>query len=246
MKIIYTGPEGSGKSYKLAQTAGQLVERNAKWLMLTGIPRPIISNLKFEKWFEDFAAERGVPILYWKDLEVLPTLMEVDLLIDEIGAYFDSRTFKDLPLDVRLWLAQADKLGVDIFGTAQDFAQVDVSFRRLISGQGNALYLIDKIAGSSRPSQTKPKVKRIWGVCTIREIDPVGYDESTKKFANKGIMPKFFFIRKEICRVFDTNLRIAKSNPPPFKHIERKCIIVGCQMERHVKRADGHYLVSHV
>lgn len=246
MKIIYTGPEGSGKSYQLALAAGMLVERNSKWLKATRVPRPIVSNLHFEQWFEKFAAERGVPIYYWQDLEQLPHLTECDLLIDEVGAYFDSRTFKDLPLDVRLWLAQADKLGVDIFGTAQDFAQVDVSFRRLISGAGNALYLIDKIAGSSRPSATKPRVKRIWGVCTMREIDPVGYDESTKKFSGKGIMPKIFFIRKEICKIFDTNLRIAKSKPPPFKHIERKCVVPNCRMERHVQRPDGHYLVTHV
>lgn len=245
MKIIYTGPEGSGKSYQLALAAGVLVERNAKWLKKTRVPRPIVSNLHFEPWFERFAKDRGVPIKYWKDLEVLPALTECDLLIDEVGAYFDSRTFKDLPLDVRLWLAQADKLGVDIFGTAQDFAQVDVSFRRLISGQGNALYLIDKIAGSTRPSATKPKVKRVWGVCTMREIDPVGYDESTKKFANKGL-PKFFFIRKEICSIFDTNLRIAKSKPPPLKHVERHCVDPNCRLERN-KVIDGvHYVVQHV
>jgi len=246
MKIIYTGAEGSGKSYKMAQTAGELVERNARWLKRTGKPRKIVSNLQFQPWFEEFAAERSVPIRYWKDLEVLPSLTECDLLIDEAGAYFDSRTFKDLPLDVRLWLAQADKLGVDIFGTAQDFAQVDVSFRRLISGANNALYLIDKIAGSQRPSATKPLSKKIWGVCTMREIDPVGYNEDTKKFANKGVFPRVFFIRKEICAVFDTNLRIAKSAPPPLKHVERKCVVEGCRLDRHVTKDGVHFQIAHV
>jgi len=231
MKIIYTGPEGSGKSYQLAQTAGMLVERNADWLKKVGRSRPIVSNLHFNDWFVKFAYDRKVPIKYWKDIEELPYLTECDLLIDEVGAYFDSRTFKDLPLDVRLWLAQADKLGVDIFGTAQDFAQVDVSFRRLISGAGNSLYLIDKMVGSQRPSATKPHVSKPWGICTMREIDPVGYDENTKKFANKGL-PKFFFIRKEICDVFDTNLRIAKSKPPPYKHIERECGDPSCEFHR--------------
>lgn len=244
-KVIYTGPEGAGKSYLLAWQAGQLVERNAKWFKKTKIPRPIISNLEFQPWFEKFAEDRGVPIYYWKDIEDLPTMTECDLIIDEVGAYFDSRTFKDLPLDVRLWLAQADKLGVDIFGTAQDFAQVDVSFRRLVAGTNNALYLIDKIAGSQRPAKTKPVSGRVWGICTKREIDPVGYDESTKKFSNKG-MPGFFFIRREICNIFDTNKRIAKSKPPPMKHIERRCIIPGCKMERHTNKDGEHYMVTHV
>jgi len=245
-KVIYTGPEGSGKSYLLAWQAGKLVERNASWVKKGYPPRPIVSNLEFQPWFEKFADEKMVPIRYWKDIEELPYLAECDLIIDETGAYFDSRTYKDLPLDVRLWLAQADKLGVDIYGTAQDFAQVDVSFRRLISGANNALYLIDKLAGSTRPAKTKPTSGRVWGLCTMREIDPVGYDESTKKFANKGVFPSMFFLHREICDVFDTNKRIAKSKPPPYKHIERRCVIPGCKMERHVRREDGHYIVTHV
>jgi len=232
MKIVYTGSEGSGKSYQLALTAGRLVERNHDWLKKTGIPRPITSNLHFSPQFEEFAAERSIPIYYWKDIEELPKMTETDLLVDEIGAYFDSPTFKDLPLDVRLWIAQADKLGVDIFGTAQDFAQVDITFRRLVSGKGNALYLIDKIAGSNRPSSTKPFIKKVWGVCTKIEIDPVAYDEETKKFAGKGVIPSFFFIRKEICEIFDTNLRIEKSKFPPYKHIERECADPNCEFHK--------------
>jgi len=245
MKIIYTGPEDAGKSYKLAETAGKLVERNHEWQKKTGVMRPVVSNLKFEKWFEGYAESKGVEILYWKDLEQLPQMHGLDLIIDEVGAYFDSRTFKDLPLDVRLWLAQASKLGVDIFGSAQDFAQVDVSFRRLVAGATNALYLIDKLAGSKRPHPTKPITGKIWGVCSMREIDPVGYNEETKKFSNKGI-PKFFFIRRDICKVFDTNLRIDKSKAPPFKHIERRCVIKGCKMERHTQRDGEHYMITHV
>jgi len=246
MKIIFSGLESSGKSLQLAIRAGQLVERNARWFKRTGKSRPIVSNMQFSSDFVSWASSLNVEVRYWKDLEDLITLAEADVICDEVGNYFDSRMWADLSLDVRRWLTQGAKTGIEFYGGAQDFAQVDVSFRRLISGSGNGLYLIDKIAGSSRPSNTKPKVRRIWGVCTMREIDPVGYDESTKKFANKGILPKFFFIRKDICKIFDTNLRIAKSKPPPFKHIERKCIIPGCRMERHVAREDGHYLVTHV
>jgi len=244
-KVIYTGPEDAGKSYQLALMAGQLVERNAKWQKVTKVQRPIFSNLEFQPWFEKFAAERNVPIRYWKNLEDLPSMSEGDLIIDEMGTYFDSRTFKDLPLDVRLWVAQASKLGTDIYGSAQDFAQVDVSVRRLVSGNNNALYLIDKIAGSQRPAKTKPPVGRIWGVCTKREIDPLGYDEQTKKFANKGL-PSFFFLRSEVCRIFDTTKRIAKSAPPPYKHVERRCIIPGCTMERHAFKDGQHYQITHV
>jgi len=265
-KVIYTGPEDCGKSYQLALMTAKLVERNAKWLQaqdfdykklgpkaffekygsLNPTPRPIRSNLRFAKWFEYFATERGIPIIYWTDIADWVTFAHCDMVCDEIGAYLDSRTFKDLPLDVRLWLAQASKLGVDIYGSAQDFAQVDISFRRLVQGPTNALYLITKLIGSQRPDVTRPVVDRVWGICMKREIDPVAYDENSKKFSGKGIMPGFFFLRKEICTIFDTTERIAKSKPPPYKHIERKCVIPGCRMERHIIREDGHYQVTHV
>jgi len=244
-KVIYTGPEDSGKSYQLALIAGQLVERNAKWQKITKVERPLASNLEFRPWFGEFAAQRGVRVRYWRDLEELPTLEGYDLLIDEMGTYFDSRTFKDLPLDVRLWLAQASKLGTDIYGTAQDFAQVDISLRRLVAGANNALYLIDKIVGSARPHPTRPPVKRIWGICTKREIDPLGYDEQSKKFANKGL-PAFFFLRKEICSIFDTTKRIKKSLPPPYKHVERRCVDPECKLQRSVTRDGVVYHVHHV
>jgi len=178
-KTIFSGLEDSGKSLQLAITAGVLAERNSKWAKITGVPRPIVSNLEFLPSFHKYVTEDlGIPIKYWKDLEELPLLTDCDLIIDEVGAYLDSRTFKDLPLDFRLWLAQASKLGVDIYGSAQDFAQVDITFRRLTTH----LYEITKLIGSSRPTKTRPSSKRIWGVCTMRALDPVGYDEQKKAF----------------------------------------------------------------
>jgi len=198
-------------------------------LIQTGVPRPIVSNLKFEEWFEKYVEdELKIPIMYWQNLADLPTMTNLDLIIDEIGAYFDSRTYADLPLEVRLWLAQASKLGVDIYGSAQDFAQVDLAFRRLTT----SLLHVTKLAGSSRPAKTKPKVSFIWGVCSIRELDPMGYKEDEKKFTATGILPKFFFIRKEYCKIFDTTRRVEKSKPVPYKHIDRSCELSSCDYHR--------------
>lgn len=245
-KTIFSGSEDSGKSYQLALHAGKIAERNAGWLRITGKPRPIVSNLEFQPWFYSHVTETlGVPIRYWKDIEELPALTNCDLIVDEVGSYFDSRTFKDLPLDVRLWLAQASKLGVDIFGSAQDFAQVDISFRRLVSSDNGGLFHITKLMGSQRPAETKPPVKRIWGICTIRELDPVAYDEETKKFANEGI-PRFFFIRKEICNIFDTTKRIAKTKPPPYKHVVRACADPACKWQLYEVHNGVKHRVTHV
>jgi len=241
-KTIFAGLEDSGKSLMLAEISGKIVERNADWYRITGIPRPLVSNIEYEQWFLDFAKERGIPIRYWKDIEELPRLADCDVIIDEVGAYFDSRTFKDLPLEVRLWLAQASKLGVDIYGSAQDFAQVDISFRRLTT----ELFHITKLIGSARPSKTRPPVKRIWGLCMKRELDPVGYDETKKKFNSDSWIPSFFFIRAEYCRIFDTTKRIAKSKPPPYKHVERHCEDPNCKFEMFVTREGHRHKISHL
>lgn len=242
-KTIFAGLEDSGKSLKLAEYAGKIAERNAAWLKITGIPRPIWSNLEFNEPFRKYVEEDlQIPIHYWKDLEQLVELRDCDLIIDEVGAYFDSRTFKDLPLDIRLWLAQASKLGVDIYGSAQDFAQVDITFRRLTT----TLYHITKLIGSPRPAATRPPVRRIWGLCMMKELDPVGYDEQKRKFNNAGVMPSFYTIRREICDIFDTTKRIAKTKPPPYKHVERACSDPKCQFQLYVVR-DGHrHKISHV
>jgi len=231
-KIIWTGLEDSGKSYMLAKASTKIVYRNAKWLKQTGIPRPIISNLPYSESFLEFAKEQGIPVENWKDIAELLDMPKRypgggDLFIDEIGTYFDARTFKDLPLDIRLLLAQFSKLGWDIYGAAQDFAQVDIAFRRLT----NQLFLVRKLTGNSRPAKSKPPIRFIWGICTIRELDPVGYDEKELAFNQKGVFPWPFFIRKDYCNVFKTSERVPKSLPAPFKHIARRCEVPGCNLE---------------
>lgn len=228
MKVIYSGLEGSGKSLQLAMTAVEIVKRNIKWRKKTGIVRPIWSNLKFSEFFHDASLEAGVPIHYWENLDDLIKITNADVFIDEVGNYFDSRLWSDLSLDARRWLSQGSKSGIELYGSAQDFAQVDKAFRRLV----NHLYLITKICGSSRPAATKPAPKHIWGICLKQELDPRGYDEDNKKFAGEGVFPSFFFIRKEYCDIFDTGQFIQRSAPLPFKHTERSCEDPDCSFHK--------------
>jgi len=184
------------------------------------IPRPIYSNLLFSEVFREYVErELGIPVHYWNNLDDLIKIENADVLMDEVGNYFDSRMWADLSLDVRRWLTQGSKMGIELYGTAQDFAQVDKSFRRLC----NDLIHIVKVVGSRRPSATKPPVKQIWGICMTRNLDPQGYDEDKKKFAGSFSMPGFFLIEKEYCDIFDTTQKILRSKPPALKHIERTC-----------------------
>lgn len=165
-----------------------------------------------------FARKHSIPIHYWSSVEELIHLDNCDVVIDEIGNYFDSRLWTDLSLDARQWLSQGAKQGIEIYGAAQDFAQVDKSFRRLV----NELYEVRKLFGSRRPAATKPPVKKIWGVCVINKLDPDGYNEDKKEFSRNGF-PSFFFIRKEDCEIFNTNQKLEVSKTTPLRHTTKVC-----------------------
>jgi len=227
-KVIFSGLESSGKSLQLAMLAGEIVHRNAQWKRLSGQVRPLASNLRFSAEFYDYAVhDLGIPILYWDNLDDLIKIDNADVFIDEVGNYFDSRMWTELSLDVRRWLTQGAKSGIEIYGTAQDFAQVDKAFRRLV----NNLVHITKLFGSRRPSNTKPPVKHVWGLCMKRELDPMAYDEDKKTFAGSGL-PSFFLISAKYCNMFDTTQKIARSKLMPFKHQERDCELSNCEFHK--------------
>lgn len=229
MKVVYSGLESSGKSLKLAEQVAFLAERNARWFKLSGKKRPIVSNLFFSKDFEDYCEHQlGVEIIYWSDLHQVIKYENADIIIDEIGTYFDARLWADLSLDVRRWLTQGAKSGIEIYATAQDFAQVDLSFRRLV----NHLFHITKLFGSRRPSATTPPVKKIWGVCSMRELNPREYKEDKKSFDATQLIPSFFFIERTYCEMFDTTQKILRSKPTPFRHVDRYCELVDCQFHK--------------
>lgn len=206
MKTIYTGIESSGKSLQLARVAKDLVYRNAKWLKKTGVPRPIRSNMKFSTEFENWARSKDVNIFYYKDLDEIIYHTECDVFIDEIIKYFDARNWANLSLDSKHWLTQGAKTGVHVYGSAQDFSQVEKSFRILC----NQVFVVTKIIGSRRPMKTSPKVKRVWGICFIRSVDPKTFKGDSVNMETIG-MPSLFFIKKEDTEIFDTNAKVIPS-----------------------------------
>lgn len=227
MKTVYTGLESGGKSYMLSKIAYDCLHRNAKWLKQYGWSRPIVSNMRFSDEFVALAEEKGVIIRYWSNLDELLELEGCDLFIDEIGTYFDARGWESLSLDFRRWLAQGDKSGVDIYATAQDFAQVDKSFRRLVK----RLYTIRKLVGSRRPALHKPPTSGIWGLLMMRELDPFSYDEEEPKTI--GLFPSFVSISQKYTSIFNTNQKIAESATLPLKHVQRICNTCGKTEIRH-------------
>jgi hypothetical protein len=249
MKVIYSGLESSGKSLQLAMQAVNLVYRNRKWYarqiadykklgaerfqekykMEKPTPRPIASNLFFSKGFEKFASNNGIPLMYWENIDELIRLTNADVIIDEVGNYFDARMWTDISLDARRWLTQGAKQGIEIYGSAQDFAQVDKAFRRLV----NELIHITKVIGSGRPASTKPPIKRIWGFAMRTQLDPRGYKEEANKFQKTGLFGfSFFLIQRKYCMIFDTTQKIKRSKATALRHIDKYCEDTECQFHR--------------
>jgi len=236
MIVVYTGLPGSGKSLKLASTLIDVLYRNKFFYQKQLKQYEKGEIFEFPKMRELWTNLQLTPIIeqefpgqikYWTDLRQLTPLRDVDVAIDEIATYFDARLWETLSLEMRRWLAQHRKFGIEIYGTAQDFAQTDKAFRRLTSN----LYYLRKLIGSADLSPTRPAPKYIWGVTTVSELDPTTYDEQKSKFASKGF-PSFMFITRQATQVFDTRAEVKLSSALPLKHIAKECENNDCDFHK--------------
>jgi len=228
MIVIFSGLPGSGKSYKLGRLVVEVLYRNRK--AYEKYPekgrRMLWTNLQLS---DQVASEFSEFIEYWTDLRQLTPLRDCDVIIDEVATYFDARLWETLSLEMRRWLAQHRKFGIEIYGTSQDFAQVDKAFRRLTS---DLLYLT-KLVGSRDISATKAPPKFIWGVVLVRTLDPTIYDEQKSKFQTGGI-PRFMWISRKGTEMFDTRAEVRLSSALPMKHIQKECEDPTCVFKKTV------------
>ncbi len=229
MKFVISGLESSGKSLYLAEKALNLLHRNEKWYKKTGKKRKLVSNIKFADFVEE---AYGDFIEYWKSPRELVKMRDVDVIWDEISTDLDAQTWKDQPRSLRRWLRQGAKTGVDIYGSAQEFADVDVAFRRRV----NTLLWVSKIIGSRRPAPTKPDPKRIWGFCLIKELKAHPYEEDDKETKGWLGRPRIFEITEKRCSVFNTNQEIKHGEMPEFDHYVKRCSKSSCDYERVIHR----------
>lgn len=218
---VVEGAPGQGKSLYTAQLAQRLLERNLLWErkrqkrvaelearpdlsetqrrelagLLSRPRRKLYSNLRFSEAFE---RKWEGWIEYWVDAEDLTTCHDCDIIWDEIATELDSRNWVNLADEMKRFLSQYRKRGVDIYANTQDFSMIDVRARLMISG----VKTLTKVIGSSDISSTKPPPKYIWGVVMVRTVE--NYRETSPDRKRYSFLPSFFLITRELVEIYDT------------------------------------------
>lgn len=215
-KIVWTGIESSGKSLELSKVAEKVLERNIKWLAITGIPRTMAFNSPMGPEFIKRIKDAEIKYLQYKDLIEILHLEECDIFMDEIIKFFPAAGSTALSNEQIHFITQGAKSGIHLFGASQDFSQVHKQFRLLV----NQVYIVRKIMGSMRPMKTAPPVKKIWGICMKQAVNPKSFKGDSVTMETIG-WPKFFFIRKKDCDRFDTSFKIPLTGLP-IKKLRRQ------------------------
>lgn len=211
---IVEGKPGQGKSLYTARLARRLISRNMKLASKFGVCRKVVSNIKFSPEFEEWAY--GF-LEYWNTTYDIVNLRNVDLLWDEIATELDSRNFANLSEELKRFLSQYRKRGVDIYANTQDFSMIDMRARLMVT----RVATLKKLIGSRDPSATKPKVKNIWGFVLVRELADIFSDDPTRK--KYAFFFSIFVIDKKDIEIYDTTQDIPLSPPLPLRKETRIC-----------------------
>jgi len=211
---ITEGAPGQGKSLYTARLATRLLARNLKWYLKGNPKRIVYSNLKFSEEFEN---EWPGWIEYWSDSSTLVKLSDVDIIWDEIATELDARNWPNLSIEMKRFLSQYRKRGIDIYANTQDFSMIDQRARLMISNVNT----LTKIIGSPDISTTKPPPKRIWGLIMIRNVQ--NFRETNPEKKKYDFFPGFMMITRELIEIYNTRQDIALGKPPPLKHEDRYC-----------------------
>lgn len=218
---IYAGKPGTGKSLKLADQICELLARNEKWFVKTGQLRKICSNLKIAKHVEEMYPNF---IEYWENVHDLVHKRDCDIIWDEIATELDSTHWKDVPRSMKRFLQQHRKRGIDIYGSTQNFAMIDISMRRLVDN----LWICHKIFGSRNPSPTKPPIEKIWGMIWLKEVDADTFEDEKPKTTGWD----WLWITRKLVNVYDTKQEILLGENMPYQHIPRRCELKDCDFEK--------------
>jgi hypothetical protein len=221
--FITTGKTGTGKTLRFADQVIRAINRNRRYFRRTGILRRVSSNVHFSEQF----AEKNVDyILYWSDPMELVSMRDVDIFWDECSTHLDATQWANMPLELKRFLQQHRKRGIDIYATTQSFKNIDVSMRRLV----DEVVVCYKIIGSGNPSATKPIIRYPWGLILSFDVKDDTFEKDELKL--KRFPFGFLFIRRGLTAIYDTKQEIEVGKYPPLRHILRECGRADCPFHK--------------
>lgn len=267
--IGYYGERGSGKTLE----QGRQVLKILRWLKYLYWARPdlkraiIWSNQLFSK--EMYEKNKG--FLYrwefadelqwcprencWRGKKQHP-LHGAYLMFDDISKIFPPDNWRLTPMWLRDYFIQGRKYEVHTLFNLQDPQNVDLNVRRYLS-MAKKFHLI---FGNRSPDETKPEIKRIFGMYRMRRIraeDLWTYgdmseqqirimlleqkeNEEAMKAAGKRLaivksdswIATYRFYGRHLTSIYDTKYIVNEYKPKGFSHSELHCLDPNCDHKK--------------
>ncbi len=164
------------------------------------------------------------------------------IVFDDMSTILPADGWQSTPLWLRKLFSQARHFGIRTLSNAQDVFSVDINFRRQI----DMCFRFSKIISSRDPDETRPPVKKVWGVYIRRRIkaellwkfgnmsdDEIKAQKEAIKQQNKVNGTNIFMdvwkstphlITRYKTSIYDTTQDVPEFNPTGFTHTELYCI----------------------
>ncbi len=253
---LFYGARGSGKSLHQAKVCLQIF-RYLEYLYYTKpeLKKAIVYSIqKFSSSIEE--KYLGSYLYYWvdaKDLRYCPRtecwkgkqkhrLHGCYLIFDDIATILPADNWNNTPIWLRKTFSQARHFGVRIIANLQDPFSADINFRRYV----DMAFRFRKVMGSPDPDETKPPIKKIWGIYKSQKIKAEWLWQYGDKGDTEIIMLKekhkqmdrvmstshfkdFFkgslhIIDRKSCLIYDTTQDVKEYTPTGYDHTELFCV----------------------
>jgi len=185
MITAIVGKPGSGKSLQLVRIAQATLRKG----------RDVYSNVLMDENKMNLGKKVRGRLYRWKDISEFKYIYNGVILMDEVGAYFDSRSYAKFPEDVRVKFQQYRKDGLDIFYTVQAYSRADLIIRQL--------------------TNFVQECHNIFGIFWVTEFYPEEY-EKPLGIPRKGRGTFAYFGTKKLYSIYDTKQSINRRDKIPY------------------------------